>query len=59
METTETLDERDLKISSLLDRIASLTANYENEVANLRVTLTVVKRELDALKEKNVSEEAK
>lgn len=33
--------EKDLKIQALLERISNLTATYENQVADLRVALTV------------------
>lgn len=34
------MDRKDLKIEALLQRVASLTAEYENRVADLRVELT-------------------
>lgn len=39
-----------LKIQALLERVSSLTAEYENKVADLRVELTVVSRELESLR---------
>lgn len=39
------LDRKDLKIQALLEKISSLTAQYENQVADLRVELTIVSEE--------------
>lgn len=52
--------EKDLKIQALLERIASLTTEYENKVADLRVQLTLLSEELrKATEEKaDVQEEA-
>ena len=44
------MDRKDLKIQALLERIRDLTTNYENQVADLRVELTVVNSELTELK---------
>ena len=46
-----------LKIQALTERIAALTAEYENQVADLRVELTIVVNELNQLKEENVQED--
>lgn len=43
------IDVKDLKIQALTERVASLTADYENKVADLRVELTVVSHERDGL----------
>lgn len=45
--------QQELKIQALLQRIAELTAEYENKVADLRVHLTVVSEELKEVKTKN------
>lgn len=39
----------ELKVQALLERISSLTMQYENQVADLRVQLTNVSEERDAL----------
>lgn len=36
-----------MKMQALLERIASLTAEYENKIADLRVSYTVLTRELE------------
>jgi hypothetical protein len=40
-----------LKNQALLEKVSSLTANYENQVADLRVELTLVSEELQALRD--------
>lgn len=40
------MDRNELKIQALLEKVSSLTANYENQVADLRVELTLVSKEL-------------
>lgn len=40
------------KILALTERIGQLTAQYENQVTDLRVALTMVSQELEELKEK-------
>lgn len=42
----------DLKYQGLLERVAKLTARYEDEIADLRVELTNMSRELDETKNK-------
>ena len=39
------LDRKDLKIQALLEKISNLTTTYENQIADLRVDLTVVDSE--------------
>jgi len=34
-------DRKDLKIQALLEKVSSLTTQYENQVADLRVELTI------------------
>lgn len=36
------MDKKDLKIEALTQRIAELTAGYENVIADLRVELTIL-----------------
>lgn len=40
------MDRKDLKIQALLERVSSLTTDYENRIADLRVELTEVSNEL-------------
>lgn len=47
---TENIDRKDLKSRALLERVANLTAEYEEKVADLRVELTIVSQERDQLK---------
>jgi len=51
----------ELKAQALLERISTLTAEYENKVADLRVELTIISNERDSLKEEliNVQEKTK
>lgn len=44
------MDRKDLKIQALLEKISSLTTNYENQVADLRVELTISEQDNDELK---------
>lgn len=41
--------ERNLKAEALLERVAQLTQQYENQIADLRVTLTVQNQEIQEL----------
>jgi hypothetical protein len=41
----------ELKIQGLLERISQLTTNYENNIADLRVALTMVTNERDQLRQ--------
>lgn len=54
---SEQFDRKELKIQALLEKVSSLTAQYENQVADLRVELTVsevekqqAQQELESLK---------
>ena len=51
---TNTVEEpktpEELKMQALLERIAGLTADYENKIADLRVAFTVVSQERDELR---------
>jgi hypothetical protein len=44
------LDRKDLKVQALLEKISSLTTQYENQVADLRVELTVSELENQSLR---------
>lgn len=46
------IDRKDLKAQALLERIGALTSQYENQVADLRVELTLVVNENTELTEK-------
>lgn len=46
---TNTLDRKDLKIQALLEKVSALTTQYENQVADLRVELTISENEREAL----------
>lgn len=46
----EQYDKKDLKILALRERVAQLTAEYEDKIADLRVELTVTAQELDSYK---------
>lgn len=39
------MDRKDLKIQALLDKITELTRNYENNIADLRVEVTIIHQE--------------
>lgn len=41
------MDNKDLKIQALTERIAELTAAYENRIADLRVEVTVLTNALE------------
>jgi uncharacterized protein YeeX (DUF496 family) len=43
------MDRKDLKIEALRQRVASLTAQYEDQVADLRVDLTLLSEENENL----------
>lgn len=43
------MDKKDLKSQALLEKISSLVTNYENQIADLRVELTVSNQELEAV----------
>lgn len=40
------MDKNQLKIQALLEKISNLTTNYENQIADLRVDLTMTTQEL-------------
>lgn len=45
------MDEKDLKIQALLERIAEITQQNEGKIADFRVQITVLANEVDRLKE--------
>lgn len=45
------IDRQELKIQALTQRIAELTAEYENKIADLRVAFTVTSAELEQARE--------
>lgn len=46
------MDRKELKIQALLEKISSLTTNYENQVADLRVSLTISEAEKAELEQR-------
>ncbi|HUC20203.1 MAG TPA: hypothetical protein VMR98_01770 [Candidatus Polarisedimenticolaceae bacterium] len=46
-----TQDRKDLKIQALLEKVSSLTMNYENQVSDLRVEVTLLTDVLRELQE--------
>lgn len=44
------MDRNELKIQALLEKLSNLTANYENQIADLRVDITLTSIELEELK---------
>lgn len=52
------LDRKDLKIQALMERIAQLTAEYENKVAELRIEVTYLSAELEEYKKEEETEES-
>lgn len=45
------MDRNELKIQALRERVAQLTVDYEDKVADLRVELTIVSQELEEYKQ--------
>lgn len=43
------MDRNELKVQALLEKISSLTTNYENQIADLRVEVTLASNELQAM----------
>lgn len=52
MDQTQRLE---LKNQALLEKVSSLTTNYENQIADLRVELTVVSQELQHVQQELAS----
>ena len=50
---TQEVDRKDLKIQALLEKVSSLTTNYENTAADLRVELTITVNDNARLKAEN------
>lgn len=48
----QSIDRKDLKIQALLEKVSSMTAQYENQVADLRVELTISESERQNLQAK-------
>jgi hypothetical protein len=46
------MDRNELKVQALLEKISTLTTQYENQVADLRVELTMTSAELEAARER-------
>ena len=47
--TEQQFDKKDLKILALRERVATLTAEYEDKIADLRVELTLTAQELERM----------
>lgn len=43
------MDRKDLKVQALLEKVSSLTTEYTNQIADLRVEVTLVTEERDNL----------
>lgn len=56
MTETPQVDRKDLKIQALLERVSSLTTQYENQAAEFRVEITVLSEELRKYTEKGPDE---
>lgn len=44
------MDRNELKVQALLEKISNLTAQYENQVADFRVELTMLNQENEQLR---------
>lgn len=42
---------KDLKIQALLEKVSALTTNYENQIADLRVELTLAEQSMNHMRE--------
>lgn len=51
-DTNEPLTKEGLKVMSLREQVAKLAAQYEDQIADLRVELTIISQERDFYKEK-------
>lgn len=45
------MDRNELKVQALLEKVSNLTTNYENQVADLRVDVTLLSQENNSLKQ--------
>lgn len=50
------MDRNAMKVQALLEKISALTTNYENQIADMRVELTITRQELQLERENNVEE---
>lgn len=48
----ENMDKKELKIQALKERLGTLVTSYENQIADLRVEVTVLTSELDEYKKR-------
>ena len=51
MDDKNKIERLELKVQALLEKVSSLTANYENQIADLRVDVTLYDRTIEALQE--------
>lgn len=49
-------DRKDLKIQALLEKISSMTAAYENQLADARVEITVLSNHIESMVKENPGE---
>lgn len=47
------MDEKDLKITALKQRIGEITSDYEDRIADLRVNITYQQQQLEQLQRQN------
>jgi uncharacterized coiled-coil protein SlyX len=52
------MDRKDLKIQALLEKLSQVSTQKENEIADLRVELTIVSQELNELRAEKEGENA-
>lgn len=45
------MDRKDLKIQALLEKVSNMVTNYENQIADLRVDVTMLSNELETVKQ--------
>lgn len=51
------MDKNELKVQALLEKISNMTAQYENQIADLRVALTISEMEREQLEAANRDKE--
>ena len=58
LEVAQRVQMYELKNQALLEKISSLTANYENQIADLRVEVTLLANQLQTLENERLANEA-
>lgn len=51
------MDEKDLKIQALLERMGEMTQQHEDRVADLRVQITILSNQVNTLNERQAGAE--